>query len=332
MPSITSSSSYLKYYVAVTFAVIGWGLSTSFVEFGLSYINAYLFLALRFSLALIIVIPVIIMKKGPEILVVMKSPWPYIIAFCETTGLIFQYIGQNLHVSAGLSSLLTMMFILIVPTLSSTLLHEKFYRNHAIAIILGFIGLLFIISEGDISRLVTSSTSIVGIILLLFSATSYAFYQITTSKYTREVNRQADSIALFYVVMAMITGFSWVLAYLNSAITFSVPLDGWFWVVMLAIFSTVVAFIGYFEASKGIPVNTLAILLMTQMLVPFFIDIFFLHIVYSLWVYSGAAIIVLGMYFVSKIPLEEDSDNSLRKTIDQSDKMFSPSSKPEILK
>lgn len=307
MENSTNSTPFLRYYIATTFAVIGWGLSTSFVEFGLPFVNPYLFLALRFLLALLLATPFILLKKRKEVWTVMKSRWPYIIAICETAGLLFQYQGQNLDVSAGLSSLLTMMFILIVPVLSTVLLHEKFYRNHAIAIVLGIIGLLFIITEGDISRL--ASSSILGIILLLLSATSYAFYQLTTSKYTRGGETDVDSIALFYVVMLLITAYSWLMAIGNASVTLVVPIDGWLWIGMLAIFSTIFAFIGYFEASKGIPANTLAIVLMSQMLVPFFVDIFFLHMRYSLWVYSGATIIVLGMYFVAKIPLEEPTSN-----------------------
>lgn len=308
MANNTNSTTFLKYYIATSFAVIGWGLSTSFVEFGLPFVNPYLFLALRFLLALLLVTPYILLKKRKEVLSVMKSRWPYIIAICETTGLLFQYLGQNLDVAAGLSSLLTMMFILEVPVLSTVLLHEKFYRNHAIAIVLGLIGLFFIITEGDISRLVSSS--ILGIVLLLLSATSYAFYQLTTSKYTRGSETDVDSIALFYVVMLLITTYSWLMAFVNSSVTLAVPIDGWIWIGMLAIFSTIFAFTGYFEASKGIPANTLAIILMSQMLVPFFVDVFFLHMNYSLWVYCGAIIIVLGMYFVAKIPLDESTNNN----------------------
>jgi drug/metabolite transporter (DMT)-like permease len=195
------------------------------------------------------------------------------------------------------------MFILIVPILSYRLLQEKFHLNHALAILIGFVGVFFIITEGDLSRLASSST--IGIIVLLLSAVSYAFYQISTSKYTREVNSSVDSFALFYVVMVMISGYSLLASIVNSTFTLEIVSDAWLWIVMLAIFSTILAFVGYFEAAKGIPVNTLSIFLMLQMLVPFFVDIFFLGKTYSLWIYTGGFLIVLGMVFVTRIPLEK---------------------------
>lgn len=299
-PIFTSTS---RYYVATFIAVVGWGLSTTFVEFGLNYVNKpYLFLALRFLTAVIIITPVMLVFKLQEVKKLMKSRWPYIIAMCETFGLIFQYLGQQTDVAAGLASLLTMMFILIVPFLSKYFLHEKFYLNHGLAIIIGLIGVIFIVTEGDFSRLVSSSTT--GIILLLLSALSYAFYQIATSKLTREVNTDTDSFALFYIVMVLITGYSLLTALLNSDTNLNISWQGWLWIFLLAIFSTIIAFIAYFEASKGLPANTLSILLISQMLVPFFVDIFILRINYSIWVYVGGFIIVIGMIFVTRTPVD----------------------------
>ena len=299
-------SSTSRYYLATLIAVLGWGLSTTFVEIGLNYVKKpFIFLALRFLTAVIIITPVMFLFKLQEVKKIIKSRWPYIIAMCETSGLLFQYLGQQTDVAAGLASLLTMMFILIVPFLSKYFLHEKFYFNHALAIIIGLVGVIFIITEGDLTRLVSSSTT--GIILLLLSAFSYAFYQIATSKFTREVNKETDSFALFYIVMVLISGYSILTAILNSDTNLNISFDGWYWIIMLAIFSTIIAFIAYFEAAKGLPANTLSILLISQMLVPFFVDIFILHINYSIWVYAGGFIIVIGMIFVTRTPLENNS-------------------------
>ena len=57
----------LKYYLASLLAIIGWGLSTSFVEFGLDYIDPYQFLALRFLLAVVLASPFILVTKRKEV-------------------------------------------------------------------------------------------------------------------------------------------------------------------------------------------------------------------------------------------------------------------------
>ena len=309
MEGTPTKSATPRHYIGTLSAVLGWGLSTTFVEFGLAFIEPFLFLALRFSLAILIVSPFILVTRRSEVIKLFKTRWVYMIAFCETSGLLFQYIGQEqiYHVSAGLASLLTMMFIIIVPALSYWLLHEKFYTSHALAIILGFIGVFFIVTQGNLSNLANSSTT--GVILLLLSATAYAFYQISTSKFTRDVDTNVDTFSLFYVVMILIASFSFVVSFIHSkfVVSFDVSLNAWFWIFNLAIFSTIFAFVGYFEASKGIPANTLSILLISQMLVPFFIDITILGYNYSLWVYTGGLIIIIGMFFIARVPTEQQA-------------------------
>lgn len=302
-------SSTSRYYIATLIAVLGWGLSTSLIQFGLVYVEPFLFLALRFSMAALLATPYVLYTRKNEVLKLLKNRWIYAIALFETAGLLFQYQGQlsEYNVSAGLASLLTMMFIIIVPALSYYLLREKFTINHAIAILLGFIGVFLIVTQGNLSNLTNSST--IGVILLLLSATCYAFYQIVTSKYTREVNKSVDSLALFYVVMVAISVYSFGFTFIHSdfSISLNFPVAAWFWIIALAIFSTIVAFVAYFEASKGIPANTLSILLILQMLVPFFVDIVILGKHYSIWIYLGGIIIVLGMIFIAKIPTDPKS-------------------------
>ena len=115
-------------------------------------------------------------------------------------------------------------------------------------------------------------------------------------------------MALFYVVMVTIACFSFGVSLIHSSFTLDLtfPVKAWIWIVALSIFSTIIAFVAYFEASKGIPANTLAILLILQMLVPFFVDITILGKQYSIWIYAGGLIIVFGMFFIARIPSEQN--------------------------
>ncbi|MFV2015709.1 MAG: DMT family transporter [Candidatus Heimdallarchaeota archaeon] len=287
-------------YFFVVLAVIGWGLSTTFVELGLPYIQAQPFLTIRFIVATLIITPFIFATRKSKVIELFKSRWIYSIAIFETVGLITQYIAQK-TVTAGLSALISMMFILILPYLSYIFLSEQFKINHGLSIVLGFIGVFLIVSEGDISNL--GSGDSIGIFILLITAVAYAFYQLTTSKLTREVNPSVDVLSLFYVVMVLISvlSFSTAMIFEPSGF-FDIKPDAWIWILLLAIFSTIIAFTSYFEASKGIQANTLSILLVSQALVPFFVDIFLLQRDYTYWVFFGGFIVIIAMIIVGMTP------------------------------
>ena len=301
---MASIPSVKKSYIALLIAVFGWGLSTTFIDFGIKYSDPYLFLALRFLLATLVMAPYILYTRKNAVFELFKHKTVYFIGFFESTGLLSQYIAQGIGVSAGLSALISMMFILIVPFFAFFMLDEHFSLNHAFAIVLGLVGVFFIVTEGDLSRL--GNGSAFGIFILLISALSYALYQLFTSKYTRIIHPQVDTLVLFFNVMIIISIISGVSALTNAFFTpITFHFEAFIWIVLLVIFSTIIAFIAYFEGTKGLKANTISIILLSQALVPFFVDIFILRINYSPWIYFGGVIILVSMWFVIRVPTND---------------------------
>lgn len=308
MENPSSQNIIIRSYLGISFAILGWGLSTTFVDFGLEFINPLPFLALRFITATILIFPFIIRTHLTEVKELAKNKWVWYIGISETIGLTLQYFGQQ-TISAGLSSLLTMMFILIVPLLSFKLLKEKFYLNNLFAIILGLIGVFFIATQGDLTNIHIGS--FIGVLFLLGSATSYALYQITAARLTKVEKQETNTIALFFMVMSIIAISSLIVSLMNLNLQivsfFNFKTEAWIWILSLAIFSTIIAFIGHFESTKGIPANTISILLLFQFLIPFFVDIIILGMNYSSWSIIGSIIIVLAMFLVLKMPFQDRS-------------------------
>ena len=153
-------------YSAMTIAILGWGLSTTFIEFGLDLIAPLPFLFYRFGLATIALTPLVILFRRSQFLELIGNKWTWIIGISESLGLTLQYLGQELDVTAGLAALLSLCFIVIVPFISPFILNEKLEKNHLIAMSVAFIGVIFISSEGNVNNL--TGSSILGIIFLLW--------------------------------------------------------------------------------------------------------------------------------------------------------------------
>ena len=282
-------------YSAMAVAILGWGLSSTFIEFGLEFVSPLPFLFFRFGLATISLTPLVIIFRSSEFIELIKNKWTWVIGISEAMGLTLQYLGQERDIAAGLAALLSLSFIVIVPFISPFILHEKLEKNHIIAMSVAFIGVIFISSEGNLNNL--TGSSILGIIFLLGAAVSYAFYIISTSRLTTIEKPNVDTFTLFFSVLLIIT-----LSSLIASLTFSnipsVPREGIQWIVLLTIFSTLIAFFAYFRALKEISANVASVLLPLQVLVPFVIDFFVLGRIYSLWVLSGSFLIIIAMLIV----------------------------------
>ena len=151
-----------------------------------------------------------------------------------------------------------------------------------------------------------TGSSILGIILLLGAAVGYAFYIISTSRLTTIEKPDVDTFTLFYSVLLIIS-----LSSLSASLTFSrlssVPREGIQWIVLLTIFSTLIAFFAYFRALQEISAIVASVLLPLQVLVPFTIDFFVLGRIYSLWILTGSFLIILAMLIVVIQPYYEAS-------------------------
>lgn len=285
-------------YGAMAIAILGWGLSTTFIEFGLEFIAPFPFLFYRFGLATIVLTPLVILFRISEFLELIKNKWTWVVGISEAMGLILQYLGQEQDVPAGLAALLSLSFIVIVPFISPFILHKNLEKNHLIAMSVAFIGVIFISSEGNMFNL--TGNSILGIILLLGAAVGYAFYIISTSRLTTIEKPDVDTFTLFFSVLLIIS-----LSSLIASLTFrqtinlsSIPREGIQWIILLTIFSTLIAFFAYFRALKEISANVASVLLPLQVLVPFVIDFFYLGRIYSLWVLTGSFLIIIAMSIV----------------------------------
>lgn len=286
-----------RYYIAMGIAIIGWGLSTIFIEEGLNFIDPYSYLFFRFFISFIILTPFVVYKKLPLILNMMKNKWVWIIGLSEALGMVLQYSGQKENVPAGLAALLSLIFLIIVPFLSPIILNKRMKRNHFYAIIIGFIGVFLIAID---SNQMDFEGSLKGITLLLSAAFGYALYIVSTSRYTTIENKSVDIFVLFYIVLFIISITSFLLMMINNKVSLPSNEKIWIWIILLVIFSTIIAFIAYFEAMKVISANTASVLLLMQMLIPFSVEFVFGRR-YSLQIWFGAILLMISMIIVVKI-------------------------------
>ncbi len=304
---MTISKSVAYFFMAI--AVIGWGFSTIFIENGLIYSSPIWFLAWRFLIATILLAGPILYYKKLQVKRLIKSKWVLAISVSESFGLMFQYFGQNLGASPAISALISLSFLIIVPFLSMKILNEKIYPFHIIAIGFGFIGVLAIQTDFDFSNFNPLNESQFAVTLLVFSAISYAFYVVLTSKYSTQVNTDVDIISLFFTVLVEITAISFVFGFIFEPNTIVPQSEGWIWILALSLISTIFAFFGYFKALSVISANEASVLLLLQVLIPLLFELIVKQISYSFTKWLGIALVITAMVVVvfgsSKLHIKE---------------------------
>ncbi len=302
------SKSKNKAIIFISIAIVGSGLSSTFVELGLNSIPSVPFLFYRFAISMLILTPLISIKKRHQVSNLFKNKFVWLIGIFEGLGLILQYVGQELQIPAGLATLLTITYALMVPFFSWILIKQKLKIYHLIAVIMSLIGIFFIISEGSLTFLNNSSFSLIGILILISSAIFLGLYITFTSYIQKLHNNNLDSFSLFYVTIVIISLFSMLMMIVTGQ--YVIPSqDSWIWLLLLVIFSTIIAFYMYFMAMKTLNANQVSLLLLLQVIVPFAIDIFIFGRNYNIWVLIGSIILFISVFLSTLISLKSHKNS-----------------------
>ncbi len=228
----------------------------------------------------------------------LRNRLVWLIAASETAGLLFQYFGQKFGASPAISSLISLTFLVIVPFLSLFLLQEKIYPFHILSILLGMIGVFTIQTEWQFDQLNPLQESQIAITLLFLSALSYAFYVVLTSRLTTIESKDVDTTVLFYVVLFIISILTVLAGLVAEPKTIFPSEKGWIWILSLALISTIIAFFTYFKALTVISANEASVLLLLQIVVPFFYELVIERTSYSQAKWMGIIPIIVAMVVV----------------------------------
>jgi len=197
----------------------------------------------RFSIASIIMIPSMIVRK---------IPFPrgrFLIGLILMGGI--GYVGQSFcyftaltMASAGLVAILLYLYPAIVTILSTLLFKERITGLKVLALILALTGTVLTIGLGG-------GGSLLGILLAMIAPFIYSAYILTGTKITKEVGILSSS------TVVMISA-SFVFGALIAIKGLNIPqtLVGWGGVLAIALISTVIAIIAFFAGLKRVgPTN-----------------------------------------------------------------------------
>lgn len=237
---------YMGLILLVTFF---WGVTFPMIKFALEYISPVVFLALRFSVSSLMLIP-FIFKSG-------KLTDRRMARIGITAGVIlflgyyFQTVGLD-YTTAANSGIITGIYVVILPFISYAYLKLKVSRLDVVASALAFAG-LFIMSASSLA--LKNSTVEFGDILTVMCGIAYALQIAYVSKYSGGLD---STVFTFYQILTVavlstvfIPTYSTSLFTINALVIFVIVFTALF-AGVLAYFITTRALIYVEPTSAGI--------------------------------------------------------------------------------
>lgn len=230
----------------------GFGMSAVFAKQAYAAgFNVPTMLAGRFAIASVLLWALVAWRRP-------KLPTGRTLAACVGLGAVGYalqagfYFGALARIDASLTALLLYAYPGLVTVLAITLRRERPDRRRVAALACSALGLLLMLGAGGVG----GGAATGGVLLALGAAVAYALYLTVSDGLPRDLD-------LFVVTAIVCTSATASLAVFGAATgSLRAPADasGWWWVLLIAVCSTVIPIAGMFFGVRDVGASTAAIL------------------------------------------------------------------------
>src|SRR6266581_4225137 len=173
---------------ATILAGLLFGTSVPVIKLGLNFIPPNTFVALRFSFASALV-ALLLRRQGWVQRDLFKSREIWIIGFINALGYVLQFQGQ-LITSSSNAALIISTAALMIPVLSLAYVHEKMGMRKMSGVLLGFIGIVLLVTRGQAVN--PGSSEVLGDFLILGTAVTIALVFVLSGSCRKEGRKTSD--------------------------------------------------------------------------------------------------------------------------------------------
>ena len=216
--SVSVSKFRLIANLLLIITTILWGTSFIITKNLTQEVPVFLYLGIRFSIAILGFIPYLIRIKRMN---------KKILLFGTLTGLLYYFaiVFQTLGIqttTAGKAAFITGLSTIMVPFITWLGFRKAIKKRVWLAVIISTIGMVFLLLEGE-------SGIIIGDLLVLVCAVLYALFIVLNDKYVRIVDVYLYSMIQLIVISVLSFGGSFLLNETYDLMSVSLP----FWLIFL---------------------------------------------------------------------------------------------------
>ncbi|HLE92788.1 MAG TPA: DMT family transporter [Anaerolineales bacterium] len=289
-------------YIEVFFAVVVWGASFIATKVALAYASPITIVWLRFAMGVVILGVAVVLRR--QFTLPNKNEWRYF-ALLGFLGITFhQWLQSNALVTSEAST--TAWIVATTPVFMALLgwlvLKEGLGWVTISGILLAFIGVLVVVSDGDITSISIGEFGAPGDVLILISAVNWAVFS-TLSR--RGLKSYPASLMMFYVM-----SFGWVFTsflFIPSEGLSEIPrltVNGWIAILFLGIFCSGLAYIAWYDALQALSAAQTGVFLYIEPLVAVAVAAIVLAEPVTWASLLGGAVILIGVWLVNREPRE----------------------------
>jgi drug/metabolite transporter (DMT)-like permease len=295
---MTQNRTHLAALSKAAFAVVVWGASFIATKIALRDVAPVTVIWLRFGIGVVVLGVIMATKEG------FALPSRRELAYFSFLGLQGITFHQWLQVTGLITSQATTTAWIIttipifIAVLGWLILSEKLSWGAAGGIALAGVGVLIIVTHGDLGTIFQGHFGAPGDLLILISAPNWAVFSVLSRRGLQ--NQSATRMLFFVMSFGWIFTSIWLVAAGRLQDFAHLSTGGWIAVLFLGIFCSGLAYIFWYDALKAIPASQVGSLLYLEPLVAVAVAAVLLQEPLLAVEFFGGALILLGVWLVNR--------------------------------
>jgi drug/metabolite transporter (DMT)-like permease len=280
------------------FAVVVWGASFIATKVAVGEASPNTIVWIRFAMGVMILGWAVFTRKQFKWITPKELGYFSLLGFLGIT--FHQWLQSNGLVTAQATT--TAWIVATTPIFIAVLgwlvLKERLGWFRVAGIALAALGVLLIVSKGDLNSLTIGKFGTVGDYLVMVSAVNWAVFSVLS----RDGLKDHPAARMMFYVMTLGWVFISILFVADSGFNElnRFTASGWTAVIFLGVFCSGIAYIFWYDALQEIPASRLGVLLYIEPLIAVVVAAIILGEAITLPALIGGAVILLGVWMVNK--------------------------------
>ncbi len=266
------------------------GTSVPVIKLGLGVIPPFFFATLRFLVASAVVV-FVLGRRGWVKRELYRSKLLWAIGVLNTVGYAMQFEGQFLTTSSD-AALIIGSAALMIPVIARLRGKEKLVWRRSLGVLLGFAGTSLVVAGRGLEL---GGGQVTGDFLILGTAVTIALIFVFSKDLVEVRGSPAVTGGLLITTATLLLPFTT----LDLGRPISLGPDAWFYVLFLAVFSTVGSYYFFTKGLETISATVSSIILPIEVVVSVVLSVLIFRDSFSLLSGTGAALIIVGVAMVS---------------------------------
>ena len=252
-------------YIKATIAVSAWGASFIATKVALRDVSPVTVVWLRFAIGILIIGYAVWARKQLSLPSIREL---FYFAVLGAIGITFHQWLQSTGLvtsEATTTAWIVAATPIFIALLGFIVLKENLGKNTGVGLVLATVGVILVVTKGDLASLAIGKFGTSGDLLILLSAPNWAVFSVLSR---RGLQRHPAAMMMFYVMLFgwLLTGVQFIAGSGIEEIAL-LTVEGWMGVGFLGVFSTGIAYIFWYDALQVLEATQTGVFLYLEPLV-----------------------------------------------------------------